>query len=148
MLLDVIVALETNIPERRLYRKDLMDKPWECADRSFRKPFNLCVTFARTDKPAQTSAEPGRRAVQLASAKRGRIVMLPLAYQDPKHSRLIRDIKPCSGIDVDTMLRCITATLIHQKSHAMTNCKCVCSGRPSKTHNTFQSTLRSIWNVH
>ncbi|KAF7503480.1 hypothetical protein GJ744_003709 [Endocarpon pusillum] len=120
---DVVVALETNTPERRFLRKDLMDNPWERADRSFRKPFNISVTFARTHEPAQTDAGPGQRAVQLASAKRGRIAILPTAYQDPKYSRLIRDIKPYPGLDVDTILRCITTTLIHQKSHAITNCK-------------------------
>lgn len=134
ILVEVVVALETNIPDKRSYRKDLMDNPWECADRSFPKPFNIHVTFARIDKPPQTNSRPGRRVVQLASAKRGRIAILPIAYQDPEYSRLIRDIKPYSGLDVDTILRCITPTLIHQKSHAITNCKWICSGRPLKTH--------------
>ncbi len=130
--LDVVVLLETNLPERRSYRRDLMDDPWPRADRFFRRPFNIAVTFARTDKPHHTDAGPGRRAVQLASAKRGRIAILPLAYQDPKYSRLIRDIEPYPGLDVDELLNCITASLIHQKSHAMTRSKCICAGGPQK----------------
>lgn len=144
-LIEVIVALETNIPEKRSYRKDLMDDPWECADRSFRRPFNIVVTFARTDKPHQTNAAPGRRAVQLASAKRGRIAILPLAYQNPKDSQLIRDIEPYPGLDVDEILKCITGTLIHQKSHALTNCKSMCAGSPCKTHTTLQFSCCLVW---
>ena len=126
--LEVILVLETNLSERRSYRKDLMDDPWECADRSYRRPFNISVTFARTDKPHHTNAGSGRRAVQLASAKRGRIAIFPLAYQDPKYSRLIRDIEPYSGLDVDELLKCITGPLIHQKCHALTRSKCMCAG--------------------
>lgn len=129
-IIDRIVVLENNIPERRTYTTDLKDNPWASPNRPFPRHSKVHVTFARVDKPPRMNMMRERKSVKLASAKRGQIAILPIVYEDPKYSQLIRNIEPSAGLDLDDVLKCITKTLIHQKTHALLNSTCTGTGRP------------------